>query len=113
MSVSKFKENLLILQLRKKDPEALGRVYDLYATSLYRFIYLKVPTAQDAEDITSELFLRFWNFVITTEDEITSIRGLLYRIGRNLVIDFYRRRAYVGSLPDETLEQIPDDRQQN
>jgi len=114
MSASKFQEKLLILRLKKRDPEAFSQVYDLYVTPIYRFIYFKVATRQDAEDLTSEVFLRIWQYVNESEDDIENLRALIYKTARNLVIDSYRRRAKTAYAQDyEVLSAVKDDRQQD
>ncbi len=114
MNSSKFQEKLLLLRLKKKDPEAFAQVYDLYITPIYRFIYFKVATRQDAEDLTSEVFLRIWQYITETEEAIENLRALLYRTARNLVIDFYRQKAKRDLPQDqEALNNVIDDRQQS
>ena len=114
MPSSKFQEKLLVLRLRKKDPEAFTQIYDLYVTPIYRFIYFKVATRQDAEDLTSEVFLKIWQYVTETEEKIENLRALLYKIARNLVIDFYRQSAKKDITRDqELLSNVRDERQQS
>ena len=113
MKPLKIQEKLLLLRLKKKDPEAFSEIYNFYVTPVYRFIYFKVSSKQDAEDITSEVFLKTWQFVTESDDEIENLRALLYRIARNLVIDSYRRKATQNLTQDaEVLEAVPDERQQ-
>ncbi|OGY47733.1 MAG: hypothetical protein A2840_01080 [Candidatus Buchananbacteria bacterium RIFCSPHIGHO2_01_FULL_47_11b] len=108
-----LKEKLLLLRLKKKDPEAFAQLYDLYMTPIYRFIYFKVPSQQDAEDLTSEVFLKTWQYATQKDEEIENLRALLYRMARNLVIDFYRSRARQDWVNDEEAAlKIPDVRQQ-
>src|SRR3989338_5724102 len=95
MKPLKIQEKLLLLKVRKKDPDAFGQIYDLYVTSIYRFIYFKVANRADAEDLTSEVFLKIWQYLIDCEDEIDNLRALIYKFARNLVIDFYRERAKI------------------
>jgi RNA polymerase sigma-70 factor (ECF subfamily) len=114
MTVSKIHEKLLLARLRKKDPDAFGEMYDLYVTPIYRFIYLKVSSRPDAEDLTSDVFLRTWQYVTTTDKSIGNFRALVYRIARIAVIDFYRRRAKQElASDDEMLSQVVDERQQS
>jgi len=114
MNTLKFKEKILLLRLKKKDPDAFAQIYDLYVTPIYRFIYFKVSTHQDAEDLTSEVFLRTWNYIVENDEEIFNLRALLYRTARNLVIDLYRKRARVDLVrEEEVLLNIEDDRQQS
>ncbi|MDX9893213.1 MAG: RNA polymerase sigma factor [Patescibacteria group bacterium] len=114
MNSSKFQEKLLLLRLKKKDPEAFSKIYDLYVTPIYRFIYFKVASRQDAEDLTSELFLKIWQYATESDEEIENLRALLYRSARNLVIDFYRRNARRDLTRDEeVLNNVQDERQQS
>jgi RNA polymerase sigma-70 factor (ECF subfamily) len=85
-------DQYLLYRIRSaRDPESFGRLYDRYVSALYRFVFLKVSSREQAEDIVSDTFLRFWEQV-QKEGEIRHVRGLLYQIARNLVIDLYRKR---------------------
>jgi len=111
MSVeSQIKEKWLLYQLvSKKDSNAFGELYDMYAPRIYRFIYFKVSSVSDAEDLTAEVFLKTWEYV-SEGKEVKHFAGLLYRIARNRVIDFYRHRSTQPTQEiDETiLEKISD-----
>ena len=84
------KEKILLNRIKAGDKEAFGELYDLYLEPIYRFIYFKVSGVQEAEDLTSEVFLRVWQY-IRDEIEIENIKAFLYRVSRNAVIDFYRK----------------------
>ncbi|MCX6779081.1 MAG: RNA polymerase sigma factor [Candidatus Magasanikbacteria bacterium] len=86
----------------KKDPLAYGKLYDLYAPKIYRFIYFKVSSVADAEDLTAEVFLKTWEH-INSGKEVKKFAGLLYRVARNKVIDFYRHRQVAGEIPIDEL----------
>ncbi len=81
---------LLFRVVVKRDPEAFARIYDRYVVSIYRFVFVKLPSKESAEDVTSETFLRCWQF-LSQRKQITHLRALLYRIARNLVADHYRK----------------------
>jgi len=101
--MKKIPEKLLLYKVStNKDPESFGLLYDLYVEKIYRFIYFKVGNKQEAEDITSEVFLKVWDH-INQDKELKSFSGLLYRIARNAVIDLYRSRArepYILNIED-------------
>jgi RNA polymerase sigma-70 factor (ECF subfamily) len=103
--LEKLADKLLLYQvLTKHDPEAYAKLYDAYAKQIYRFVYFKVSSHEEAEDITSEVFLKAWHY-IQEKKEIKSFSGLLYRIARNSIIDLYRARASKGEvLMDEEFE---------
>lgn len=86
-------EKFLLYKLQaKQDPEAYAELYDAYVKQIYRFVYFKVSTHEEAEDITSEVFLKAWHY-LQEKKEIKSFSGLLYRIARNAIIDLYRAKA--------------------
>lgn len=95
--MNRIEEKLLLFRLRLgQDPESFGKLYDLYVSRIYRFIYFKVPTAEEAQDLTSEVFLKLWEH-IKGGKPVRTIGPLLFQIARNTVIDFYRSRAKTAS----------------
>lgn len=90
---SRLKEKFLLFRIRaKKDPEAFGEIYDSYVKQIYRFIYFKVPSAEQAEDLTSETFLKAWHYLKEKRD-VPNLQALLYSVARTVVIDWYRAAA--------------------
>ncbi len=67
------------------------QIYDAYADDIYRFCFLKVSSRELAEDLTQEVFTRFWQ-AVREGTHMRSERALLYTIARNLVIDWYRKK---------------------
>ena len=72
--------------------EQFGRVYDQCIDKIYRFVFLKVSSAEVAEDLTSEAFVRYWE-CFNSGQNIDNPRAFLYQIARNLVIDHYREKG--------------------
>lgn len=80
--------------------------YDKYIDKIYRFIFLKVSSQEVAEDLTSEVFLRFWE-KLNTKIKIENIQAFLYQIARNLVVDHYREKGR-AQLVSVDYCQVPD-----
>lgn len=103
---SKISEKLLLYRLQsKQDPDAFAELYDLYVKRIYRFVFFKVSGHEEAEDITSDVFLRVWNH-LSEGKEIKSFSGLLYRTARNCIIDLYRSRSYQAN--PLLLSELPE-----
>lgn len=99
MSAEKLKEKILYLRLKKKDKEAFVMVYDLYFDDIYRFIYFKVGSKEEAEDISSSVFLKTWNYIQNNNlGEFKSLKPFLYQVARNTVIDHYRKKSELRDL---------------
>ncbi len=102
------REQLIFLKLRvRKDPDAFGDLYDEYADKIYRFVYFKVSSKEEAEDITSEVFLKAWQY-INSKKKVGNFKALLYRVARNSVIDLYRKRSQSGARREREVELVGD-----
>ena len=73
-----------------RDGHAYGELYDLYADRIRKFLFFKLPKQEDAEDLLNETFLRAWEYM--TSSLVEDVSALLFRIARNLVADFYRKK---------------------
>ena len=102
--MGKIKEKILLTKVRAGDKEAFGKLYDLYVERIYRFIYFKVSRTNDAEDLSSEVFLRSWKY-ISEGAEVKNFKAFLYRISRNVIIDFYRKNygKRILNIKDENI----------
>ncbi len=100
---SVLRDKYLLYRIQsKRDAEAYAELYDRYVAAIYRFISFKVNSKEEAQDLTSETFLRAWHYLLESHD-VGSFSSLIYRIARNLVIDHYRSRRHTVSL-DEQIE---------
>ena len=89
--MSGFKEKVLIGRLKLKDKDAFAELYDLYIDRIYRFVYFKVNTKEEAEDLTAQIFLKIWQFSLEGNIKIQeSFQAFIYKVARNTVIDYYR-----------------------
>lgn len=89
------------------EAEAFGVLYDRHHTRIYRFIYLKVQSREEAEDLTHQAFLHAWQHIRTYTQKGTPISSWFYRIARNKVIDHYRTRRQSIGLEDAPELQAP------
>jgi len=47
----------LVHSARNGDKEAFGKLYDTFVDAVYRFVFFRVSTREDAEDITEQTFI--------------------------------------------------------
>lgn len=96
-------EQFLLSGARSLDPTVLAEIHDTYFPAIFRYIAYKVGDRQTAEDLTSEVFVRFLHAVRERHTPQNTIRGWLYKVAANLVNDHYRqkqRRIQEVALPD-------------
>jgi RNA polymerase sigma-70 factor (ECF subfamily) len=83
----------LLQQAREYDGQALAKIYDRYAEPIYRYLYRYLGNAAQAEDLTSEVFLKLLNVLNTPRAPRDHLQGWLYRVAHNLAMDWFRQRA--------------------
>lgn len=102
--VQKFKDKQALSKLKNRDKEAFIRVYDEHVKDIHRFVYFKIGSREEANDLTSMIFLKAWNHIQNkTLEDAKTLRALLYRIARNAIVDYYRETGskVTASLDDE------------
>ena len=94
MSSGKIRDKVLYSKIKHKDRSAFIKAYDEYLPDIYRFIYYKVSSREEAEDIASQTFLKIWDYIQNNElKSYKTLKALLYRTARNLIIDHYRKQS--------------------
>ena len=72
------------------DPEAFGKLYDLYVPMVYRRVGWKIRHVQDAEDVTEQVFTKALRNIKTYRPDRGPFVAWLRTIADRLVIDYYR-----------------------
>lgn len=92
----------ILARARAGEEEAIVAIYHRYFDSIYQFCRLRVGDTPTAQDLTSEVFVRFIKALKRDTAPHTSLRGWIFRVARNLIYDHYGREQ---ELPVDTLEQ--------
>ena len=91
---------------KKISKKEFAKFYDENVEKVYRFVFLKVSSRETAEDLTSQTFLNFWQ----AREGVKNLRAFLYKIARNLIIDFYRQREKAPLLSEEAIASLADEK---
>lgn len=89
---------------RFRDRDAYGRLYDQYAAAIRRFLSQKLARKEDIDELTSEVFLRGWEYM--TSGSVENPQAFFFRIAHNLVADFYRKGQRTEMLTEELAETL-------
>lgn len=87
------------------DNHSFGKLYDYHFDAIFRFIYYRTNHQQTAEDLTEEVFLKAYRSLATLKGGTGTLRGWLYSIARNTIIDHYRKAKETINL--DALEELP------
>jgi len=104
----------LAVRASRGESAAFGLLYDKHVDAIYRYVYYRVRDDAEAEDLTSDVFMRALKAMPRYEPR-QAFLAWLYRIARNAVIDRARRGnrqvSYEDALEHPTPDQIvvPDE----
>lgn len=83
--------------------DGLQRIYQAYGKYIYMILYDILKCKEDAEDVTTEFFLKLWNEAGKYQKG-RGHRAWMGRIAHNMAIDFIRKRKSQVSY-EEIVEQ--------
>lgn len=100
-------ELLLLHRAKSLDQAALAQVHDQYYDAIYRYMSYRVSDLQTAEDLTSEVFIRFLHAIQQKNAPQNTIRGWLFGTASLILKEHYRRKKRTKLT--ELNDDLPDD----
>jgi len=89
------------------DQEAFAELYNTYVDKIYKYVFYKVGSATEAEDLCEQVFLKAWEAIGRYRWCGYPFSSWLYKLAHNLVVDHYRTKREVLPLNDIIL--TPDE----
>lgn len=81
-----------IKKLAKGDKQMLREIYEAYGKLIYAVVYDLLKSREDAEDVTSEFFIKLIRVAGSFKKEY-SHKAWLVQIAKNMAIDWIRKRG--------------------
>ena len=81
-------------------------IYMQYRDKVFGYVRNHVNNTEDAEDITSDIFIKIYSKLDTYDESKASLSTWIYSMTSNTVIDFYRTNHIHSEIP----EDLTDDR---
>ena len=106
MEVSKETLEEIIRRAKEGDSKAFDMLYNTYFTPLYRYVYVRLKTREDAEDVVQDTFLKAYQALPRYEHTRDSMLPYLFTIARNLLINHTKKKR-PDALPGEDLDRHP------
>jgi RNA polymerase sigma-70 factor (ECF subfamily) len=100
-------ERGLVLRAIRRDSAAYGILYETHLDRVYRYVYYRVGSTAEAEDLTEQVFLKAWEAIERYEARGVPFIAWLYRLAHNLVVDHYRARRPTMPLEDVAEAEEP------
>ena len=87
------------------------KIYRDYHGKVCGYIRSKINSAQDAEDITSDVFVKVYEKLDTFDETKASLSTWIYTITRNTLTDYFRTRKVFEEIPETIKDEasVEDD----
>ena len=89
----KARDEVLLVEQAKCDPEAFGLLYERYVEKIYNYTYYRTGNHHEAEDLTAKTFQRAMKHIPNYEQRGVPFSAWLYRIAHNVVANWHRDRS--------------------
>lgn len=100
-------EGALIQLSVEGEAEAFEVLYRRHMDVIYRYLFFRVGSETQAEDLTEDVFLKAWEALPKFKVGQQPLIHWLYRIAHNLLIDHFRKRTPLP-LSDELITSFVD-----
>jgi RNA polymerase sigma-70 factor (ECF subfamily) len=88
--ISEREQQELIRLAKQCDPSAFARIYEHYYEDVYNYILHRLAMTSVAEDLTAEVFLKALESIDSYTFRGVPLLAWLFRIARNMVVDYVR-----------------------
>jgi RNA polymerase sigma-70 factor (ECF subfamily) len=95
----------LVERAQAGDREALEELYLIHFDRIYSYLHLSVGNRHDAEDLTTQTFLKMLEAIGRFRWQSVPFSAWLFRIAHNLAIDHFRARRRVQ--PEDEVPEPP------
>jgi RNA polymerase sigma-70 factor, ECF subfamily len=84
-------EDVILIKKAKRDPTAFAPIYRKYMEQVYYYLLARVQGSNEAEDLTSQVFLEALEGLATYRED-GNFPAWLFTIARRRAIDYHRRK---------------------
>ncbi len=99
-------EENIVRQAIEGNQRAFTRLYDEHFDKVYRYIYFRVNSRAEAEDLTQEVFLKAMQSISSFKWRDVPFASWLFRIAHNQVIDHVRKQSKHKRAPLEEAAAV-------
>lgn len=75
--------------------DKVKQIWNEFSSELYKYINSNVKNKYDTEDILQDIFVKIYNNIDEVDDQ-SKLKSWIYRITKNTIIDYYRKKKDIS-----------------
>ncbi|WP_339654664.1 RNA polymerase sigma-70 factor [uncultured Salegentibacter sp.] len=99
-------DKILVAQLKKGNEKAFKKLYDKYSDGIYGFSLKLLKSADFAEEVVQDVFLKVWNTRENLNIDL-NFKSFVYTIAKNLSLNILNKAANDLNLRNQLLRIKP------
>jgi RNA polymerase sigma-70 factor, ECF subfamily len=90
------------------DLKAFEKIYDIFLTRIYRYVYYHIKDKMEAEDLTQQIFMKMSTAIDKYEQRDQIFSSWVFRIAHNHMIDYYRNATKENEIKQQIVVESED-----
>jgi RNA polymerase sigma-70 factor (ECF subfamily) len=105
MRVKEEEIRFIVKMAKRGKREGMEKIYEIFAEPIFRYIFLRVGSREEAEDLTSKVFLKVFRRIKTYRESEVPFSAWIFRIAHNELVDYFRMKKPLFQSLDEVYDE--------
>ena len=101
------RELLLTFRETSTLKKRVASAFELLRDPVYRYLFRVLDNAEEAEDLTQEVFLRLYSYLCKGQ-RLGNVRAWVFHVAHNLAVDQQRKKVSLQSIDSSDWDHIQD-----
>lgn len=105
MKVKEDEIRFMVRMAKRGKRRGMEKIYEIFAEPIFRYIFLRVGSREEAEDLTSRVFLKVFRRIKMYKESEVPFSAWIFRIAHNELVDYFRTKKPLFQSLDEVYEE--------
>ncbi len=105
MRVKEEEIRFMVRMAKRGKRKGMEKIYEIFAEPIFRYIFLRIGSREEAEDLTSRVFLKVFRRIKMYRESEAPFSAWIFRIAHNELVDYFRTKKP----PFQSLDEVYDE----
>jgi RNA polymerase sigma-70 factor (ECF subfamily) len=105
MKVNEEEVRFIVRMAKRGKKKGMEKIYEIFAEPVFRYIFLRVGNREEAEDLTSRIFLKVFRRIKTYREGEVPFSAWIFRVAHNELVDYFRLKKPIPQSLDDVYDE--------